>query len=647
MNLKNYLIYAMKTFLERLAALFVERTFERKPGKGPGWPAKSMSMIFYPVKIWIFLILTGLSTVFISSCNDGHKKDLSSGEEVVLRLPPGPGNPRNSEGDFIGLKGGRILFVYTHFTSGGGDASAAHLASRISGDGGKTWSQKDEIVLPNEGVQNIMSVSLIRLESGKIALFYLRKNSDQDCIPFMRLSNDEARTWSDPVRCIPDSGYFVMNNDRVVELHGGRLLLPVALHTNDSGEFNARGRIMCYYTDDLQSWQRSAEAPNPEHVVSQEPGVVELKDGRIMLFCRTGSNAQYISYSGDRGLTWSPLEKGNIRSPMSPASIERIPATGDLLLAWNDNLQTGGDNSGMRTPFNVAVSKDEGRTWIKKKVIESNPFGWYCYTALFFTDDYVLLAHCSDDRRKTGGLQTTEINRLSLDWIYADQTADPYVVSDEKGVVELACPEAKAEILYTLDGSLPEDGHPLKYKYPIKVKKTTVLYMEARAKGKTRGNLIKTFVGKDLYQKAVELSRTAEPGLKFSCYTGKIKSARDISKLQPVKTGIAKSAGIDVCDREENFALTFNGYIRIPEDGLYVFYLSSNDGSVLYLDGTLLIDNDFPHGNIEINGTMALKAGFHKIKLGYFQQGGRKNLKLSWKGPGMEKEEIPADNFFH
>ena len=100
-----------------------------------------------------------------------------------LALAPGPGNPRNSEGDFIQLKDGRWLFIYTHFTAGADDHAKAHLASRESSDGGRTWSDKDKIVVSNEGGFNVMSVSLLRLKSGEIALFYLRKNSLQDCRP--------------------------------------------------------------------------------------------------------------------------------------------------------------------------------------------------------------------------------------------------------------------------------------------------------------------------------------------------------------------------------------------------------------------------------------------------------------------------------
>ena len=80
-------------------------------------------------------------------------EDVASVEGVdrIGLLPPGPDNPRNSEGDFIELKDDRVLFVYSHFFGGGGDHSAAHLAGRFSSDGGRTWSDEDVVVVPKEG----------------------------------------------------------------------------------------------------------------------------------------------------------------------------------------------------------------------------------------------------------------------------------------------------------------------------------------------------------------------------------------------------------------------------------------------------------------------------------------------------------------
>lgn len=341
------------------------------------------------------------------------------GVEKTRLLEPGPGNPRNSEGDFIQLKDGRILFIYTHFTGGGSDHAAAHLAGRYSSDGGKTWTQDDQVIVKNEGGFNVMSVSLLRLQTGEIALFYMIKNALTDCRPAMRLSTDEAKTWSEPVMCIEKKGYNVLNNDRAYQLPGGRIILPVSLHnTPEQNRFEGRGIISCYFSDDEgQTWQQSRTAQQGTDVMLQEPGVVLLEDGRLMMFCRTAQGSQYLSYSRDQGDTWTEFQPSNIISPRSPATIERIPATGDLVLIWNDHTDIKPSLKGKRTPFNVAISTDEGRTWTRQKTLEDDPHGWYCYTALTFVDDHILLGHCAGDRR-TGGLNTTQITRFSLDWLY-------------------------------------------------------------------------------------------------------------------------------------------------------------------------------------------------------------------------------------
>lgn len=346
-------------------------------------------------------------------------------ENAVTRiklLPPGPGNPRNSEGAFIRLKDGRILFIYTHFTGGGADNAAAHLASRVSHDGGLTWSKEDTLVVPNEGKQNVMSVSLLRLASGEIALFYLRKNGWDDCRPYMRVSTDEAKTWSEPSLCIAQGGYYVLNNDRVVQLRTGRLVMPVSKHNEPGGKYSSHGIISCFLSDDNgKTWRQSASKLTGEtekgRVILQEPGVVELRDGRLLMFIRTDAGCQFRSFSADGGNTWSPAEPSNIISPLSPASIKRIPKTGDLLLVWNNHEGIDAARRGKRTPFNVAISRNDGQTWEKVKTLEDDPGGWYCYTAIEFVGDRVLLGHCAG-QQKTGGLNLTQITIFPVAWLY-------------------------------------------------------------------------------------------------------------------------------------------------------------------------------------------------------------------------------------
>ena len=348
---------------------------------------------------------------------------LPEGVERVLELPPGEGNPRNSEGDFVQLRDGRLLFVYTHFVGGGGDHDNAFLAGRYSNDGGRTWTAEDVVVLPNEGGMNVMSVSLVRLKkSGAIALFYLRKNATDDCLPVMRLSTDEAKTWGDARICIQDPvGYYVVNNDRVVQLSSGRLVIPAARHALKGEPFSGHGQALTYFSDDEgHTWRPSKtilRAPNELSSGFQEPGVIELKDGRLMMLCRTSGGCQYRSWSKDGGETWSEAAPTDIKSPVSPASFERIPKTGDILLVWNDHSRIDAGLRGKRTPFTTAISRDEGQTWEHVKVLEDDPHGWYCYTAIEFVGDAVVLGHCAGDRRKNG-LARSQVLRFAQDWLY-------------------------------------------------------------------------------------------------------------------------------------------------------------------------------------------------------------------------------------
>jgi len=346
----------------------------------------------------------------------------AAGPETTLVLAPGPGNPRNSEGDFIRLAQGDLLFVYTRFADGARDNSAAVLASRRSKDGGKTWSQVDRVVVENEAAENVMSVSLLRVAKDRIALIYLRKESWEDCRPWIRFSSDEGGTWGAPSPMIGERemGYYVLNNDRVVRLESGRLVAPVALHNDPvQKKFDPHARILCYLSDDDgRTWHRSRtirKGETPEgKVMLQEPGVVEVGGAKVMLFCRTNKGTQYLSWSEDGCETFGAFRSSKIYSPRSPASIERLPGSESLLMAWNDHE---GVQHGKRTPLTLALSGDGGKSWSTRRVLHDNPNGWYCYTAMEVVGDHVLLGYCAGDRTQNNGLALSQVTRVPLEWI--------------------------------------------------------------------------------------------------------------------------------------------------------------------------------------------------------------------------------------
>lgn len=357
--------------------------------------------------------------MFFSAC-DGQSTTANEETDMenVLTIATGPDNPRNSEGDFVTLENGRVYYIYTRFTGDSYlDDAPAYLASRFSDDDGKTWSEEDVQVVSQEGKANVMSVSLLRLQNGEIAMFYLRKNSITDCKPIVRFSSDECETWSGTVECTPNkNGYFVVNNDRVIQLASGRLIMPVSQHMVKGNAHwdheEEMGHLYVYFSDDDgRTWEVSEDVPNPKAVIHQEPGVVELTDGRLMMFIRTDAGVQYKSYSTDEGQTWSATEPSDLFSPQSPASIVKVPDTDKLVVVWNNN---NGDNpiiKGKRTPLHLAVSDDNAQTWRNNLVIEDDPNGSFCYTAIHFTADHILLGYFD---WATRAITVTRVNKESI-----------------------------------------------------------------------------------------------------------------------------------------------------------------------------------------------------------------------------------------
>ena len=365
---------------------------------------------------------------------------------IVMQWDPTASNVRNSEGAFIKLKGGRILYVYTKYAASGSDNGNAVLASRFSDDGGKTWSKRDNVEVPQEGNLNVMSVSLLRLRSGRIAMFYLRKDEDSTkrgamsysqitCIPFVRFSDDECASWSDPLQVISSPSYYVVNNDRVIQLASGRLLLAAAEHCELGGYHIEKGKRVAtrgfrqsglitfmVSDDDGVSWHAAPQrlfGPTSQATL-QEPGVVELANGSIWSLMRSGDGVQWQSFSRDGGMSWTSVEPSAFKSPRSPLSMKRVPVSGELIAVWNDHedrygLPRGTTGSWTRTPLVSAVSRDDGLTWTDHTLLESSHEHGFCYTAMHFTDDdHLLLAYLAGGADTDGVLNRMRIRRVAL-----------------------------------------------------------------------------------------------------------------------------------------------------------------------------------------------------------------------------------------
>ncbi len=357
---------------------------------------------------------------------------------IIRDLPPTKNNNRNSEGAFISLSDGRILFAYSRYGNEGyDDGAAADIYGIISDDNGESFGEPFPMLTHNQyGVENIMSVSLMRMENGDIGMFFLPKWDTNQCVAYLVRSSDEGKTWSEPVLCSEDSGYFIVNNDRVIRCKNGRLVMPSSLHRNEC-KINEKGAkvfskfypgVLYIFTsdDDGRTWNTTAkEIPIPPsggcETGVQEPGVIELSDGRLWCYIRTDTGRQYETFSEDFGATWSDPLPSYFTSPISPLSMKRL-SDGRLLAVWNpipiyngrtqhvDGIWTGG-----RSPLVMALSNDDGKTWGELIPIETDEKSGFCYTAIFETaDNSVLLAYCAG-----GPEDGINLNRLRIRKLYS------------------------------------------------------------------------------------------------------------------------------------------------------------------------------------------------------------------------------------
>ena len=117
--------------------------------------------------------------------------------------------------------------------------------------------------------------------------------------------------------------------------------------------------------------------------------------------------------------------------------------------------------------------------------------------------------------------------------------------------------------------------------------------------------------------------------------------------MTSVGEGVNKRFDISPKLQPEFFGLRYTGYIKVPKDGVYTFYTSSDDGSRLYIADELVVDNDGLHGAQEAHGRIALTAGMHPLTVDYFQRAGGAVLDVFYSGPGIDKHVVKDDVLFH
>ncbi len=211
-----------------------------------------------------------------------------------------------------------------------------------------------------------------------------------------------------------------------------------------------------------------------------------------------------------------------------------------------------------------------------------------------------------------------------------------------------------ATIHYTTDGRDPAK-FPTMYKGPFVLNESATIRAIAVPPPQVPASnddlyflrSAETVVDAKAYTWKSAVRATAKPGIAYKYFEPTGKTNLNSITGTPGTTGTTDIISNKQKRRTDKFAFEFTGYIRIDSDGIYSFFTESDDGSMLYIDDEEIVNNDGDHGTVEKSGKAALKKGFHKIKVLYFDSGGGNSLKVSMQKEGGIKMEIPKELLFH
>jgi len=281
---------------------------------------------------------------------------------------------RNSVASMIQLEDGSVMIAYDDYGAAKPGERAAHdffaskIVSRLSRDGGKTWSEQRVLLEPKADDFTIQAPGLLKLASGDILLTCVRvykgMETGKDWDPgvtsstmALYRSTDGGKTFGEEppiwkrVPVLRYQGGAPWN----IQLKSGRILLS---YQSAARQYGAKYTIGIAVSDDNgRTWRVLDNRVALSDGYGVEPCIAELADGSLMMSIRTGRGQIYLSRSTDGGETWSEPVPSGLNHPASITKLVRVPETNDLLMFFNNTPP------GRRTPFTAALSRDGGRTW--------------------------------------------------------------------------------------------------------------------------------------------------------------------------------------------------------------------------------------------------------------------------------------------
>ena len=217
------------------------------------------------------------------------------------------------------------------------------------------------------------------------------------------------------------------------------------------------------------------------------------------------------------------------------------------------------------------------------------------------------------------------------------------VFKEDSVAVVMLNPNAKGRIRYTLNAETPTFENSFEYKDTFYLKQTSIIKAGVFEEKK----MISTITEGNFRL----VPKNNPDAVKFSTYYVEgIEKLPSFEKLTLRKEGYTTELShkqVLTSELEEQVAVVFESYLEIEKGGDYNFFTNSDDGSNLYVNNELVVDNDGDHGVRERSGKVSLEEGHHLIRVEYFNGGGGYHLDVKYQGPEVPKQIVPANRLFN
>ncbi|MGL4851758.1 MAG: family 20 glycosylhydrolase [Phocaeicola sp.] len=201
-------------------------------------------------------------------------------------------------------------------------------------------------------------------------------------------------------------------------------------------------------------------------------------------------------------------------------------------------------------------------------------------------------------------------------------------------------------IHYTTDGSLPTMESATLHE-PLKITKPTQIKMTLFSNSGAKGDIYTVNYRKTTLSKAAKVdAKKLQSGLKCELFKPAVKNTKEM-KGEADAEMIASNIIVPKEFILPHFCLRYTGYIKVPETGIYTFFLTCDDGGMLYINNEVTVDNDGRHSAIEKSGQAAMSKGAHPFRIDFLEGGGGFTLKLQYSLNGSKPQDVPDEWFIH